>query len=64
MGQNCGRGDGGGCEARGEGGFVLMAGPPGAKMNVSGIADVHKRQHRSGAGALAEVAGCSVATLV
>lgn len=33
-------------------------------MNVSGGADVHERHHRGGAGALAEVAGCSVAMFV
>lgn len=38
--------------------------PPRGKMNVSGGADVHKRHHRGGAEALAEVAGFLVAMFV
>lgn len=68
MGQNCGRGDrgrgvGGVRSGRGEG-FVPMADLLRAKMNVSGTADIHKRHYRSGAGAFAEVAGCSVEMFV
>lgn len=65
MGQNRGPGDGGGCEAGGEGGgggFVLTAEPPRAKTKAAGTADGDERHHRSGAGALAGAAGRSVAT--